>query len=176
MKKLFALMTVLCLLCCCALAETAEVSWEQVEEDAAAYPGSLIPLGVYSLGMYVPDSFHLVEVTDEQKAAGVFFILQDDAGYRVSGTYQSLGDNDVNYLVDELTKAGATGLAEIAINEITAIEYDLVSNGVQTSSLVYLNANDNTFLTLTFGPTDNEAFQPIARIMMASVQMISEAE
>ena len=177
MKKLFALMTVLCLLCCCALAETAEASWEQVEETAtAAYPGSIIPLGVYSLGMYVPDSFHTVEVTDEQKAAGVFFILEDDNGCRISGTYQSLGDNDVDYLVDELTKAGATDLADIVINEIPAINYDLVSNGVQTSNLLYFNANDNTFLTLSFGPMDNEDFQPIASIIVASVQLVSEAE
>jgi len=177
MKKLFALMTVLCLLCCCALAETAETSWEQVEEFATAtYPGEIKPLGVYSLGMYVPDSFHAVEVTDEQRAAGVYFILEDDNGCRVSGTYQSLGDNGVDYLIDELTKAGATDLTEIIMNEIPAINYDLVINEVQTSNLLFFNANDNTFLTLSFGPTDNEDFRPISSIMVASIQLVSEAE
>ena len=179
MKKLFALFTVLCLLCgCCALAVAdVEISWEQVEGEAANYPGSIKGLGVYSMGMYIPDSFQAVELTEEQKAAGIFFILQDEAGYRLVGTYQSLGENTVDYLIDELKKAGATDIAEISINELPAIEYDLqTADGVKTSNLVYYNANDNTFLTLSFAPMDNEAFQKVATIVMASVQLISEAE
>ena len=129
------------------------------------------------MGMYIPDSFQAVEITEEQKAAGIFFILQNEAGYRVVGTYQSLGDNNVEYLIDELQKAGATGIAEITINEIPAIEYDLLTaDGVQSSSLVYFNANDNTFLTISFAPIDNEDFQEIVKIVMASIQLVSEAE
>ena len=179
MKTLFALLAILCLLCsCCAFAdEPVEFSWEEVEEDAAKYPGSIQNLGVYSMGMYIPDSFQAVEITEEQKAAGVFFILQNEAGYRVVGTYQSLGDNNVEYLIDELQKAGATGIAEISINELPAIEYDLqTADGVQSSSLVYFNANDNTFLTISFAPTDNEDFQEVAKVIMASIQLVSEEE
>lgn len=179
MKKLFALFTVLCLLCgCCALAVAdVEISWEQVEGEAANYPGSIKSLGVYSMGMYIPDSFQAVEIPEEQKNAGVFFIMQDEDGCRLVGTYQSLGENTVDYLIDELTKAGATDIAEISINELPAIEYDLqTADGVKTSNLVYYNANDNTFLTLSFAPMDNEAFQKVATIVMASVQLISEAE
>ena len=179
MKKLFALLTVLCLLCsCCVFAdEVVEISWEDVEEAAANYPGSIQNLGVYSMGLYVPDSFQAVEITEEQKAAGIFFILQNEAGYRVVGTYQSLGDNNVEYLIDELQKAGATGIAEISINELPAIEYDLqTADGVQSSSLVYFNANDNTFLTISFAPTDNEDFQEVAKIIVASIQLVSEEE
>ena len=62
------------------------------------------------------------------------------------------------------------------MNEIPAINYDLVINEVQTSNLVFYNANDNTFLTLSFGPTDNEDFRPISSIMVASIQLVSEAE
>ncbi len=179
MKKLFALLTILCLLCsCCALAdEVVEISWEDVEEAAANYPGSIQNLGVYSMGMYIPDSFQAVEITEEQKAAGIFFILQNEAGYRVVGTYQSMGDNNVEYLIDELQKAGATGIAEISINELPAIEYDLqTADGVQSSSLVYYNANDNTFMTISFAPTDNEDFQEVAKVIMASIQLVSEEE
>ena len=179
MKKLFALLTILCLLCsCCAFAdEPVEFSWEEVEEDAAKYPGSIQNLGVYSMGMYIPDSFQAVEITEEQKATGIFFILQDEAGYRLVGTYQSLGDNNVEYLIDELQKAGATGISEISINELPAIEYDLLTpDGVQSSSLVYFNANDNTFLTISFAPIDNEDFQEVVKIIMASIQLVSEAE
>lgn len=179
MKKLFALLTILCLLCsCCALAdETVEISWEDVEEEAANYPGSIQNLGVYSMGMYIPDSFQAVEITEEQKAAGIIFILQNEAGFRLVGTYQSLGDNNVEYLIDELQKAGATGISEISINELPAIEYDLLTpDGVQSSSLVYFNANDNTFLTISFAPIDNEDFQEVVKIIMASIQLVSEAE
>ena len=179
MKKLFALFTVLCLLCsCCAFAdEVVEFSWEEVEEDAAKYPGSIQNLGVYSMGMYIPDSFQDVELTEEQKAAGIIFIRQDEAGYRLVGSYQSLGDNNVEYLMDELQKAGATDISEISINELPAINYDLqTADGLQTSSLVFYNANDNTFLTLSFAPVENEGFQEIAKIMMASVQLVYEGE
>ena len=103
--------------------------------------------------------------------------MQDEDGCRLVGTYQSLGENTVDYLIDELKKAGATDIAEISINELPAIEYDLqTADGVKTSNLVYYNANDNTFLTLSFAPMDNEAFQKVATIVMASVQLISEAE
>ena len=179
MKKLFALFTVLCLLCgCCALAVAdVEISWEQVEGEAANYPGSIKGLGVYSMGMYIPDSFQAVEIPEEQKNAGVFFIMQDEDGCRLVGTYQSLGDNDVEYLIDELQKAGATDISEVSINELPAINYDLLTaDGVQSSSLVYYNANDNTFLTISFAPVDNEDFQEIAKIIMSSIQLVSEAE
>ena len=116
-------------------------------------------------------------ITEEQKAAGVIFILQNEAGFRLVGTYQSLGDNNVEYLIDELQKAGATGISEISINELPAIEYDLLTpDGVQSSSLVYFNANDNTFLTISFAPIDNEDFQEVVKIIMASIQLVSEAE
>ncbi len=42
--------------------------------------------------------------------------------------------------------------------------------------LLFFNANDNTFLTISFGPTDNEDFRPISSIMVASIQLVSEAE
>lgn len=174
MKKLFALMLALCMLCgCCAFAEetTTEFSWSDVEELAASYPGAFMEVGVGNLIMYVPESFYAVEPTDEQKGAGVFFILEDEAGYRIVGTYQSLGEYDLAGFVAELVKAGATDIAEIAVNDIPCMEYDLeTADGTKTGNVVYYSQEDNTVLTFSYAPVDNEAFQPISMVVMASVQ------
>ena len=174
MKKLFAMILSLCLLCaCCAFAEeeVAELNWADFEEKAAAYPGSFKMLDVWNLVIYVPDSFQAVEATEEQKAAGVFFILQDEAGYRVTGTFQSLGDYDASYLLSELKKAGAEEMKDILVNGIPAMDYDLVANNTKTANLVIYSSEENSFLTISFAPADNEAFQEIMAVMASSIQV-----
>ena len=171
MKKLIALLMTLCLLCACAYAEeTTEMNWADVEEAASAIEGQFCPIADLGVMMFIPSIFGSVEVTDEQKAAGVIALLSttDGAG-RISFTYQDLGDMDGEAFVAELTKAGATDIDPIILNGRTGINYDLEMNGVKTTNVV-ISVDETKILTISFAPMDDEGFAELAQIMAASIQ------
>lgn len=173
MKKLFALMLALCLMgSCCAFAEeeSKELNWEEVEALSAQYEGSLKAIADTGLAMYVPDSFAAAELTEEQIAQGNFFLLKDENNYRVSAMLQSLGSLELSDFVAEQLKAGATEMEEIALNGIPAMSYDFEVNGEKIGCITFYNDTDNTVLTLSFAPADNEAYQEIIALMMGSIQ------
>ena len=172
MKKLFALLLALCLmLCACAYAEkTAEINWADVEEKAAQIEGQFAPIADLGVMMYIPSIFGSVEVSDEQKAAGVIALLStaDGAG-RISFTYQDLGGMDGDAFVAELEKAGATDIEVAVLNGRNALSYDLVVNGVKSSNVV-IDVDETKILTISFAPMDDEGFAELAGILTASIQ------
>ena len=172
MKKLFALLLALCLmLCACAYAEeTNEINWADVEEKAAQIEGQFAPIADLGVMMYIPSIFGSVEVSDEQKAAGVIALLTtaDGAG-RVSFTYQDLGEMDSEAYTAELIKAGATDLEIVTLNGRAALCYELVINDVKTTNVV-IDIDETKILTVSFAPMDDEGFAAVAQIMAASLQ------
>ena len=173
MKKLFALMLALCLLgSCCAVAEegTKEISWGDVEAISALHKGSFQAIADTGLIMYVPNSFAAVELTEEQIAQGNFFLLKDENNYRVSAMLQSLGTLELSDFVAEQLKAGATEMEEVAINGISAMSYEFEVNGEKIGCIAFYNNTDNTVLTLSFAPANDEAYQEIIALMSGSIQ------
>ncbi|MBO4471317.1 MAG: hypothetical protein J5841_06155 [Clostridia bacterium] len=172
MKKLFALLMALCLmLCACAYAEeTKEINWSDFEEQAAQIEGQFCPIADLGVMMYIPSIFGTVELSDEQKAAGVISLLStaDGAG-RISFTYQDLGDMDADTYLDELAKAGATDFEVAVLNGRNALSYDLVVNDVKTTNVV-VEIEDAKMLTISFAPMDDEGFAELAGILTASIQ------
>ena len=171
MKKLIALLMTLCLLCACAYAEeTTEMNWADDEEATSDIEGQFCPIADLGVMMFIPSIFGSVEVTDEQKAAGVIALLSttDGAG-RISFTYQDPGDMDGEAFVAELTKAGATDIDPIILNGRTGINYDLEMNGVKTTNVV-ISVDETKILTISFAPMDDEGFAELAQIMAASIQ------
>ena len=172
MKKLFALLLALCLmLCACAYAEeTNEINWADVEEKAAQIEGQFAPIADLGVMMYIPSIFGSVEVSDEQKAAGVIALLStaDGAG-RISFTYQDLGDMEADAYLEELAKAGATDFEVAVLNGRNALSYDLVVNDVKTTNVV-VEIEDAKMLTISFAPMDDEGFAELAGILTASIQ------
>ena len=172
MKKLFALLMALCLmLCACAYAEeTKEINWSDFEEQAAQIEGQFCPIADLGVMMYIPSIFGTVELSDEQKAAGVIALLStaDGAG-RISFTYQDLGDMEADAYLEELAKAGATDFEVAVLNGRNALSYDLVVNDVKTTNVV-VEIEDAKMLTISFAPMDDEGFAELAGILTASIQ------
>ena len=173
MKKLFALTLALCLLgSCCAFAEegTKEISWGDVEAISALHEGSFQAIADTGLVMYVPNSFAAVELTEEQIAQGNFFLLKDENNYRVSAMLQSLGTLELSDFVAEQLKAGATEMEEVALNGIPAMSFEWDANGEKIGCIAFYNDTDNTVLTLSFAPANDEAYQEIIALMTGSIQ------
>ena len=172
MKKLFALMLALCLVCsCCAFAEeTKELKWEEVEALASQYEGSFKAIADTGLAMYIPDSFAASDLTEEQIAQGNFLLLKNDNNYRVSAMLQSLGTMELSDFVAEQLKAGAAEMEEISLNGIPAMTYDFEVNGEKIGCVTFYNDTDNTVLTFSFAPANDEAYQKIIALMMGSIQ------
>ncbi len=172
MKKLFALMLALCLMCsCCAFAEEAkEFNWEEVEAISTLHEGSFQAIADTGLIMYVPDSFVAADLTEEMIAQGNFFLLKDDNNYRVSAMLQSLGNMTLSDFVAEQLKAGANEMEEVAVNGIPAMSFEFEVNGEKIGCIAFYNDTDNTVLTLSFAPANDEAYQEIIALMVGSIQ------
>lgn len=170
MKKLFALALALCLLCACACAEeTAEaINWPDIEANASAYPGSFRAVGTTGMEMYIPDLFTEAEITDDQEEAGVILLLNGEGKYAVAASWIMLEDD---MSVDQyLADIGAAGVESLTVNGLEAVGYDQEINGLRTSSVLYYFEDDDSLLIFSYGPMDDEEFQPIAVLMMASVR------
>ena len=175
MEKLFAILLSLFLVLGVAAAETTEemkeevMNWEDVSEIAASIEGDFVSFEEFGLNMYLPSSFSAVEVTEEQKAAGMVYLLSsEELGGALSIAYQSLGDMDFDAYLNSLKEAGATEFEKDTVNGLTALSYELVSNGQKTGSLVF-GTEENNIITFCFWPIDNENFKLAAAVMGASI-------
>ncbi len=174
MKKLFAIVLSLCMLCAVALAEENEtnLNWEDFQEAVAQIEGSFQQVGDLNLCMFIPAVFSEMEVTEEQKAQDVLAILSvPDDSARVAVSRFELGDMDLDTYEQELIKAGAADLALVSVNGLPAVDYNLTLNGVKTANLAFLT-DDNAVLSFSFGPMDDESFAAVATVMVASIQAI----
>lgn len=174
MKKLFAIVLSLCLLCAVALAEenVTELNWEDFQEAAAQIEGDFYQVGDLPLRMFIPAIFSEMEVTEEQQAQGVLAILSvPDDSARVAVSRFELGDMDLDTYEQELIKEGAEELAIVSVNGLPAVNYDLTMNDVKTTNLAFIT-DDNAILTFSFGPMSDEGFAAVAMVMVASIQAI----
>ena len=174
MKKLFAILLSLCMLCSFAFAEEeiAEANWSDFEGmvESAGIEGAFVSIADLGFKMFVPATFTSVEPTEEQKTAGVIALLaQNDAPGAVSISYQDISAYGADGFLEELTKAGAEEMEQIKLNGLTATGYNLTIEETPTANVV-IDAGENKVLTFSFGPMNDEDFNGLAGIMIYSIQ------
>ena len=168
MKKLFALALALCLLFACATAHAEkEFKWTDVESAAAAYPGDFLAIEETGMVFYVPETFEEADLTEEEEEAGMLLLLSN--GTNEVGVYTvSLEGKSVE---DYLKEINAQDPENIVVNGFDAVNYDETEDdGGKSSSVLYELEGGKEAVIFTYTHMENEAFQPVAAIMMASVQ------
>lgn len=166
MKKLFARVLTLCLLCgCCALADDTMV-WEgEMAEKAAQIAGEFKTFDEIAIKIWVPDVMPAVELTDEDKEEGYigyFSTADQDAGIGVQ--YANVEGMSLEEYAAELANSDIKS-EPATINGIACLTYEYEGNGICafTTAAGYI-------LEVSCGPLANEGFAGIAALVFASIQ------
>jgi len=176
MKKLFALVLSLCLLCSIAMAESTvpTVNWSDVEDKAAEIGGKL--QGFSEVGvdymMFVPDGFQVVEVPADVAEAGVLAILSNGT-LTFSVSKYSIEGMTGEQFIESLNEAKAYQIEAGILNGKESVSYILnTPDGIMTANVAIPTDDEKEMITFSFAPADNQEMQDILTVIAASVQPI----
>ena len=180
MKKLFALVLALCLLCSLAMAETetettvATISWSDYEDKAVEIGGKLQGFSEFGIDymMFVPDGFDFVEVPADAAEAGVLAILSNGT-LTFSVSKYSVEGMSRDEFIESLNQAKAFQIDVGIINDIECFTYNLTTpDGIMTANVAFPTADAKEMITFTLAPADNEEMLDVLQVAAYSIQAI----
>ena len=177
MKKLFALVLSLCLLCSLAMAEEstlASVNWADYEDEAVKIGGVLHGFGEIGIDymMFVPNGFEAVEVPADAAEAGVLEILSNGTLTFSVSKYSVEGMNYEQFL-ESLKQANAIQIEAGILNGKESVSYVLTTpDGIMTANVAIPTEDGKEMITFTLAPADNEENLKTMKVVAASIQPI----
>lgn len=179
MKKLFALVLSLCLLCSLAMAETEAtvptINWSDFEDKAVEIGGKL--QGFSEVGvdymMFVPDGFEFVEVPADVAESGVLAILSNGALTFSVAKYSVEGMTGEQF-IQSLQEANAIEIEGGILNGKESVSYVLTTEeGIMTANVAIPTDDGKEMITFTFAPANSEENLELLKIVAASIQAIN---
>ena len=167
MKKLFALMLALCLLCSVAMAEDAvEANWADVEAAAANYGGDFVAIEEMSLKIWLPNGYSAYDPDEESAGKGIFRVYApEDGSGAVALQYVEANGADVATAVNAIE--GASDAKPMVVNGLSCINFDMKDDD---ATCVAFGTQKGNLFVMIFAPMSSAAFAEIAPIMLASLQ------
>ena len=172
MKKVLALVMMLCMLCGVAMAEDASViNWTDVEPQLAdmGLTGDFVVLEQLGLKIWLPEQLKAVEVSEEDAAAGRLALFMDDdqsAYFAVDAA--NVEGMTLDQLFENAKNAeNLSGVEMVTMNELNAVVYQSTEMDFWSASLVDTNSNVINFI---MGPASEEGSQMVFSLIMASLQ------
>lgn len=151
-------------------AEITELTLDMLEE--AAYEGTWLSFEP-GFDLYVPSTWNVLEVTDEDKENGIMFIAQDpedEAGTNMVVTGTDVGtEYDLDSLAQELTDAEYIDVEKVRINEIYAVSFETED----TYGIAFLDDAEGIMYNVQIGPKSEE-LQPTAQTLFISLTKSEE--
>ena len=174
MKKLFAVMMVLCVMLTAAAAfagETAPtaVNWSDHEADAAKIEGQFANVGETGLRMFVPAEFKDTEIPKETLDAGTFMVLKSDKEYKAVVNAQIV-ETSIDAFKAGLQSQGKT-LWEMIVNGLPCTQFSVQAEGVTTVCFAF-GTEKGTTLVFGFTLADQEPYTSLYKVMASSIQKV----
>lgn len=169
MKKLFALVLALCLLCgCSALAEN-EISWEQVAPmlEEKGVTGDFYTFNEISVAIFIPTGMVPGELPGENYIG--YFVSEDGSDDAVALMYVDMDGMDLETYAGILPQVGATEIEAGTVNGLPCVSYEVPENG--TINLAFTTAA-GYILEVVCGPITDDNAKLGASFILASVQNI----
>ena len=172
MKKILALVTMLCLLCCAAMAEdTSTMNWSDIEPQLPdmGLTGEFAVLEQLGLKIWLPTGLNAAEVSEEDAAAGrlALFMADDQSAYLAVDAVNVEGMTLDQLFENAKANAALTDTEMITVNGLNAVIYQSTEGNFWSASLVDTNCNVINFV---MGPASEEGSQMVFSIIMASLQ------
>ena len=173
MKKLFALVMMLCLLCTAAVAEDAStMNWSDVEPTLAEnnQSGEFVVLDQLGLKVWLPEGLNAVEVSEADAAAGrlALFTDADQTAYLAVDAMNVEGMTIDQYYENAKATEGLSDVEMITVNGLNAVVYKSETMNFWSASLVDTNSN---IINFVMGPASEEGSKLVFSIILASLQI-----
>ena len=172
MKKLIALVIMLCLCCTAALAEEKTVvTWADVEGALAesGVTGAFATLDVLGLQIFVPNGLNPVEVPEADAAAGrLYLFMADDQSAYLTVDALNVEGMTLDQLFEN-SKASET-LANVEMVNINGLDFVVYQNteaNIYSACLVDTNSN---VIVFSMGPASEDGAEQVFFIVTASLQ------
>ena len=173
MKKFFALMLALCLLCSVAMAEEAdEMNWEDYAAATEEVEGQWLSISSLGLVLWAPNDFYVVNEVPEEFASddvqGMFVSMDEESG-AITGAiiFQYIEANGADVMDCVNAIDGAVEAKPMVINGFPCVNFDLPA---KDATCVAFGTEQGNLFVSTFLPLSNTDFAAKATIMMASLQ------
>jgi len=173
MKKLFALVLTLCLLCgCAAFAEDGNsMNWSDAEAKLAEFglSGEFVVLDMLGLKVWVPEGMVATEVSEADAAAGrlALFFDAEKNSYLAVDAANVEGLTLDSYYESAMNTEGLSSVAMVSFNGLNGVAYKSETANFWSVSLVDTNSNLINFVS---GPADDENCYIVFSAIVASIQ------
>ncbi len=174
MKKLFALVLALCLLCgCTALAETAtnEITWEDVAPivEAGNVTGDFYTFDQLSVAIWIPTGMVPAELPDDSYIG--YFVPEDGSEGAVAACYVDMNGADLDTYRDAVEQVGGTDIEMGTVNGFPCVTYELPEQ--KTVCIAFVTEAGYVF-EVAIAPVSTEEEKMAASVIMASIQSVPE--
>ena len=167
MKKLFALLLTLCLLCGCTALADNEITWEQVAPvlEESGITGEFVTFDEIAVKLFVPAGMTAVELSDEDKANGYIGYFTAEDGDAIAVMYVDSDGMSLEDYAAVVAENGGTEIETGTVNGLPCISYEYGENMCCsfTTQMGYI-------LEVTVGPLADETAKLGASAVLASIQ------
>lgn len=171
MKKLFAIVMVLCLMLSVALAEEAPaLNWSDFESalEAGGVAGEFYTFDEIAVKIWIPEGLNAVELSDEDKEAGyIGYFAPDDGSAAVAVMYVDVQGMSLEEYAEKLPEYGATEIEVGTVNGLPCISYNLPE---QDSVSVTFATEAGYVLEVTCSPASEENAELVWGAVVSSIQ------
>ena len=173
MKKLFALMLALCLLCSVALAEeeVVEINWTDVQNDELEAKGQFQQIEIpdtAKLVYWIPSNLAAYDVSQiAAEVAPVAAFATEDMTYTVS--VYALNVTSLEEYLTSLEGNGTANFKNVTLNGFSAIAAE---NEAMSCDMLIIPVTDTMVLVYNFTPLNGDAdWDAVKAYMVASIQV-----
>ena len=169
MKKLFALVLALCLLCGCTALADNEISWEQVEPllEQAGVNGNLYTFDQIAVAIFIPEGMESVELPNDSYIG--YFAAED--GSAVAVQYVNVEGMDLETYTAALPGVGATEIETGTVNGMSCVTYEMPAN--KTMNIAF-TTEAGYILEVVVGPVEDDNAKTAAGFIMASIMAVPQ--
>lgn len=173
MKKLFALLLALGMLCSFAMAEedvAIELSWDNVSEETQAV-GSFYPINMNELGTliyWVPQNMAAQDVSESGVEGLLAAFATDDEAYTISVFAYEVADGSQAYIAGlGITEENSK---QFTTNGIYCIGFEQEEQG---NDIVIIPVTDTAVIVYVFTPLNgDEEWDEVKGVIVSSIQWI----
>ena len=170
MKKLFALVLALCMLCGCAAMAENDINWEDVAPllEESGVTGDFYTFDDVDVEIFVPAGMILEELPDDSYI-GYFVDEDEDSNDAIAVFYVDADGMDLETYAAALAdpEVGATEIEMGTVNGLECVTYEVPANGTIN---VAFATEDGYILEVVCGPVSSEEEKIAAGFIMASIQ------
>ena len=169
MKKLFALVLALCLLCGCTALADNEITWEQVEPllEQGGVNGDFYTFDQIAVAIFIPEGMESVELPDDSYIG--YFAAED--GSAVAVQYVNVDGMTLEAYTEALSQVGATGIETGTVNGLPCVTYEVPANN---SMNIAFTTEAGYILEAVVAPVTDDNSKLAGSIILASIQAVPQ--